>query len=230
MEIWNNNDIYLTEQLVKEPTALQNATKKIRATPYPPMEVSPAQGKFLYLLAKIQNASRILEIGTYYGYSTIWLAKAVPEGGVVVSIEQTQAFVEMAKENIAEAGLYEKVQLHHGDASLILCNFIDESTSPFDMVFIDAHKPSYPKYLNLCLKLSKPGTIIIGDNVILGSEISLATNPKAEGVRDFIQNLSAADDIESTALQTVGIKGYDGFTIGVVGPAKSKTPQPLKIQ
>ncbi|MCL2197583.1 MAG: O-methyltransferase [Defluviitaleaceae bacterium] len=216
MQTWISNDIYLAEQLVKEPAAFAAATEEIRKTGLPAMEVSPAQGKLLYLLAKIKNATRILEIGTFYGYSTMWLAKAVPKDGLVVSMELTEAFVKIAKANIAEAGLSDKVQLYHGDATKILCNLIEEKTPPFDMIFIDAHKPGYPEYLDLCLKLSKPGTIIIGDNVILGSEISLATNPKAEGVRSFIQNLSASEDIESTALQTVGIKGYDGFTISVV--------------
>jgi len=218
MEAWVNNDNYLNKHLVKEPHMLAKATKAIRATTLPQMEVSPAQGKFLYLLAKIRNANRILEIGTFYGYSTMWFAKAVPEGGIVVSIELTEKFVAIAQSNINDAGLSNKVKLVQGDAAKILNELVENKTEPFDMIFIDAHKPSYPEYLRLCIKLSKSGTIICGDNIILDGELSNIdnTNPKATSVRQFVEELGMCEAIESTALQTIGIKGYDGFTFSVV--------------
>ena len=217
MTTWTNNDIYLTENLVKEPKPLAEATAKIRQTNLPSMEVSPAQGKFLYLLAKIKNATRILEIGTYYGYSTMWFAKALPKDGTITTIEMTEKFTKMAEQNLKKSGDLQKANLLTGDASQILTTLIQNNTPPYDLIFIDAHKPSYPEYLALCLKLSKQGTIIIGDNIILGREISLANNPKAEGIREYIEALGSLENIESTALQTVGVKGYDGFTVSVVG-------------
>ena len=218
METWLNNDLYLNKHLVKEPAALKKATDAIRTTNLPQMEVSPAQGKFLYLLAKIRNAQRILEIGTFYGYSTMWLAKAVPDGGIVVSLELTEKFVAIAQGNIDNAGLTDKVQLVQGDAAVILKNLIADKAEPFDMIFIDAHKPSYPAYLQLCIKLSKPGTVICGDNIILDGELCniCNANPKAASVRQFVEELGELQTLESTALQTVGIKGYDGFTISIV--------------
>jgi len=218
METWTKNDNFLHQHLVKEPLAFAQATENIRKTNLPKMEVSPAFGKFLYLLAKIRGAKRILELGTFYGYSTMWLAKAVPEDGTVVSIEMTERFVKIAQENIENAGLNPKVQLKNGDAAEILEALIREKTEPFDMIFIDAHKPSYPQFLKLCLQLAKPGTVICGDNIILDGELAnlCNRNPKAENLRHFIEDIGELDFLESTALQTVGAKGYDGFTISVV--------------
>lgn len=219
MNSWTNNDAYIENHLVKEPEVLKNATEFIRTTNLPQMEVSPAQGKFLYLLAKMKNAKRVLEIGTFYGYSTMWLAKAVPKEGIVISLELTERFVIKAQENITDAGLTNKIKLMQGDAIELLNKLIKDKTKPFDMIFIDAHKPSYPEYLKLCMKLSKPGTLICGDNIILDGKLADedSTNPKALGVRQFIEGLGALEALESTALQTVGIKGYDGFTISLVG-------------
>ena len=218
METWTKNETYLQNHLVKEPIAFTQATKSIRQTNLPQMEVSPAFGKFLYLLAKIKGAKRILEIGMFYGYSTMWLAKAVPDGGQVVSLELTERFIGIAQENINAAGLSDKVLLKHGDAAEILSAMIGAKTEPFDMIFIDAHKLSYPQYLKLCLQLSKPGTVICGDNIILDGELSNLCNhnPKAENLRQFIEDMGGMEFLESTALQTVGEKGYDGFTISVV--------------
>jgi len=227
METWQNasvkNDLYINQHLVKEPPALENATKTIRETNYPQMEVSPAQGKFLYMLAKMRNAKRVLEIGTFYGYSTMWFAKAVPDGGLVVSIEMTEKFVDMAQRNVSSAGLASKVELLHGDAAALLGKLIADKVEPFDFIFIDAHKPSYPQYLSLCMQLAKPGTVICGDNVILDGELANMdnNNPKAASVRAFIEELGVMEGVESTALQTIGVKGYDGFTLSIVGDAPS---------
>ena len=217
-EVWASNDIFLTQHLVKEPLELKKATEAIRETNLPKMEVSPAQGKFLYLITKIRNAKRVLEIGTFYGYSTMWFAKAVPEHGLVISMELNEKFVATAQENINNAGLASKVKLMQGDAAEILDKLIAQKTEPFDMIFIDAHKPSYPQYLKQCLQLSKSGTVICSDNVILDGQLcNMANlNPKATSVRAFIEDLGELEIIESTALQTVGEKGYDGFTFSVV--------------
>jgi len=218
MDKWINNDSFINTHLVKEPTEFTKATDAIRTTNLPHMEVSPAQGKFLYLISKMRNAKRILEIGTFYGYSTMWFAKAVPDDGLVISIELTERFVDIAQENINNAGFKNKVKLMQGDAAELLNKLIAEETEPFDLIFIDAHKPSYPEYLKLCLKLSKSGTVICGDNVILDGELANMNNknPKAAGVRQFIEELGQLESIESTALQTVGIKAYDGFTFSLV--------------
>jgi len=217
MENWTKNDIFL-HQLVKEPAIFAQATSNIRKANLPQMEVSSAFGKFLYLLAKMRGAKRILEIGTYYGYSTMWLAKAVPQNGQVISIELSERFLNIAQENINAAGFSNKVLLLHGDAAEVLSTLVQDKTEPFDMIFIDAHKPSYPQYLKLCLELSKPGTVICGDNIILDGELAnlCNRNPKAENLRHFIEELGKLDLVESTALQTVCAKGYDGFTISLV--------------
>lgn len=218
MESWINTDHYLSAHLVHEDETQKNATESIRNTNLPAMEVSPVQGKFLYLLAKMRGARRILELGTFYGYSTIWLAKALPEDGIVISMEMTERFVDIAQDNVNRAGLSHKVKLLHGDAVHLLNELITDKIKPFDMIFIDAHKPSYPLFLKLALQLAKPGTVIIGDNVILDGELPNAdnTNPKITAVREFIEMLGRLETLESTALQTVGIKGYDGFTISMV--------------
>jgi len=218
MDTWINNDLYINKHLVKEPATLKKATNEMEATNLPKMEVSPAQGKFLYMLAKMKNAKRILEIGTFFGYSTMWFAKALPDDGIVTSIELTEKFITLAQDNINRAGLAKKTKLLQGDAIDLLNKLIAAKAEAFDIIFIDAHKPSYPEYLKLCLKLSKPGTVIIGDNVILDGELcnTSNTNPKAANVRQFIEDLGETEGIESTALQTVGIKGYDGFTISLV--------------
>jgi predicted O-methyltransferase YrrM len=181
-------------------------------------EVSSAQGKFLYLLARIKNAKRILELGTLGGYSTIWLAQAVGDDGVVLSIEYVKEYANVAKQNIEYAGFSDRVKIIHGDASDVLKKLIEEQTEPFDMIFFDADKPSYSKYLELSLQLSKSGTIIYGDNVVRNGELGTkgSTDEKVIGVQRFIEDLGKQESIESSALQTVGIKGYDGFTLSIV--------------
>ena len=218
MNVWDANDEYIHTHLVGEPQAFAQATKDMRTTNMPHMEVSPAQGKFLYLLAKVQGAKRILEIGTFYGYSTMWFAKALPEDGLVVSMELTPKFVAAATENVKAANLEHKVRLVNEDAHIYMKQLIQEGCEPFDIIFIDAHKPSYPAYLELALALSKTGTIIIGDNIILDGELANEANPhpKATKVRAFVEALGENKRLESTALQTVGVKGYDGFTMSVV--------------
>ena len=218
MDIWTNNDLYLIENLAKEDEALKNALAVSRENNLPEWEVSATQGKFLYLLAKMKNAKRILEIGTLGGYSTIWLARAVSDDGVVISLEFDELYAGIARKNIEFAGLTHKVNIIHGAAIDVMNKMIDEKEEPFDMIFIDADKPNNPNYLKLALALSKSGTIIFGDNVIRDGELCNAdsTDEKVRGVRRFVEDMGKSGEIESTALQTVGIKGYDGFTISIV--------------
>jgi len=218
VEIWTNNDLYLNEHLSKEDEALQNALKFSRENNLPPWEVSPAQGKLLYLLAKIKNAKRILELGTLGGYSTIWLARAIPDDGIVISLESYENYVATARKNIEYAGLHNKVKIIHGAALDSINKLIADKEEPFDMIFLDADKQNNSNYLRLSKELSKPGTVIYGDNVIRGGELYNAdsTDPAVRGSRRFIEDMGKSEYHESTALQTVGIKGYDGFTISIV--------------
>jgi len=218
MEIWTDNDLYLNEHLVEEDKALKNALTVSRENNLPEWEVSATQGKFLYLLAKIRNAKRILEIGTLGGYSTIWLARAVPADGKVISLEYDQLYADVARKNIEYAELSNKVSIIQGAALDSMNKMIVENEEPFDIIFIDADKPNNPNYLKLSLQLSKSGTVIYGDNVIRAGELcnESSLDEKVIGSRKFIEDLGSTDKIESTALQTVGMKGYDGFTISIV--------------
>jgi len=218
MEVWTNNDHYLNAHLAEEDQALKNALAVSRENNLPEWEVSATQGKFLYLLAKMRNAKRILELGTLGGYSTIWLARAVPEDGMVVSLEFDELYANVARKNIEYAGLSHKVNILQGAALDSMKKMIAEDEAPFDIIFIDADKPNNPNYLKLALELSKSGTVIFGDNIIRDGELCNAEsqNETVLGVRQFIEDLGISDRIESTALQTVGIKGYDGFTLSIV--------------
>jgi len=218
MQTWINNDLYLNQHLAHEDEALKNALINSRKNGLPEWEVSPTQGKFLYLLAKMKNATRILEIGTLGGYSTIWLARAIPNAGTVISLEYEELYSNVARQNIEYADLTHKVKIIQGAALDSLNKMIAEKEEPFDMVFIDADKPNNRNYLKLALKLSKQGTVIFGDNVVRNGALCNPDNldPKVTGTREFIEDLGKLENVESTALQTVGSKGYDGFTLSIV--------------
>jgi predicted O-methyltransferase YrrM len=218
MEKWENNDLYVIANLIEEDMILEKTLEASRENDIPEWEVSSAQGKFLYLLAKMKGARRILEIGTLGGYSTIWLAKALADGGIVISLENNQNYADAALKNIEFAGFLDKIEILKGEAVDLLNGMINRQEAPFDMIFIDADKPNYSLYLELCLHLSKSGTVIYADNVVRAGELCNANNPdpNVKGVREFIENLGKSTKLESTALQTVGIKGYDGFAISVV--------------
>jgi len=218
MEIWTSNDLYLNEHLAVDDRVLKNALATSRENNLPEWEVSATQGKFLYLLAKIRNAKRILEIGTLGGYSTIWLARAIPDNGVVVSLESEELYANVSRKNIEYANLAHKVKIIQGTALDSINKMIADNEEPFDMIFIDADKPNNPNYLKLSLELSKSGTVIFGDNVIRDGQLcnAASTDEKVIGVRQFIEDMGLSDKLESSALQTVGIKGYDGFTISIV--------------
>ncbi|MEJ2631428.1 MAG: O-methyltransferase [Acidihalobacter sp.] len=184
----------------------------------PPHNVAPNQGKFLHLLAKLQGAKKILEIGTLGGYSTIWLARALPSGGKLVTLEADPKNAAVASANIDRAGLSSNVSVRVGPAIESLRLMVSAEEGPFDFIFIDADKPSNPAYLEQSLKLSRPGTVIVGDNVVREGEVANAKSgdAKVQGVRAFFDMLAADPRVSATAIQTVGSKGYDGFSLVVV--------------
>jgi predicted O-methyltransferase YrrM len=184
----------------------------------PSINVAPNQGKLLHLLARISNARRILEIGTLGGYSTIWLARALPSDGVLISLEFNAEYAGLARKNIEAAGLSQQVTVVVGAATQSLQKLVDDKAEPFDLVFIDADKENNAEYLRLSLLLSRPGTVIIGDNVVRKGRVvdEDVNDPDVLGVRKYFELASSDPRLETTAVQTVGAKGWDGFSITVV--------------
>ena len=229
-ERWTAVDRYITDLLVPEEQALEAALAASAAAGLPPIAVTPNQGKLLELLARMQGARTILELGTLGGYSTIWLARALPAGGRLITLEAEPRYAEVAEANIARAGFAEVVEIRVGPALETLPELVVEGAGPFDLIFIDADKGNYPGYFEWSLKLSRPGTVIIGDNVVRDGAI---LDPDAKdpltgnkdlirGVRRFYELLSAESRVSATAIQTVGDKGYDGFALAIVDDATAR--------
>jgi predicted O-methyltransferase YrrM len=218
LKTWSAVDSYIAENLLPADTVLEAALRSNRSRGLPAIDVSPAQGKLLYLLAKMNNARRILEIGTLGGYSTIWLARALPVDGKVVTLELEQHHADVAKINFKMAGLSEQIELRVGPALKSLEDIGKEKAEPFDLVFIDADKPNNPNYLRWAMRLSRPGTVIVCDNVIRDGAVldKGGSDPNVEGARAAFSFLAKEAGLEATAIQTVGAKGYDGFAIAVV--------------
>jgi predicted O-methyltransferase YrrM len=216
--LWTDVDEYFIGLLMPADSALKETLDRSAAANLPPISVAPNQGKLLELLARMQRARRILEIGTLGGYSTIWLARALPSDGSLVTLELEPVHAEVARKNIDRAGLGPLVDIRVGPATISLQKLIDAETEPLDFIFIDADKEGYPQYLELSLHLSRPGTVMVADNVVRDGEVANATSPdeRVQGVRAFLEMAAANDRIESTAIQTVGSKGYDGFALLVV--------------
>jgi predicted O-methyltransferase YrrM len=217
-EQWTAVDTYLSESLSLSDPALEAALAANAAGGLPSIDVSPSQGKFLQLLAQLRGARRILEIGTLGGYSTICMARALPEGGRVVTLEVNAKHAEVARANIARAGLAEVVEIRVGPALETLARMQEEGTEPFDMIFIDADKPNNPAYLGWALKFSRRGSLILCDNVVRDGAVADAesTDPGVQGARGLFERLGAEPRLSATALQTVGLKGYDGFAMALV--------------
>jgi predicted O-methyltransferase YrrM len=215
---WNDVDDYIAARLVSSDDALDAALEANNAAGLPAIDVSPAQGKLLHLLARMVGARRVLEIGTLGGYSTIWFARALPSDGVVVTLEVLPKHAEVARKNIERAGLGDKVDIRVGPALEILPLLAGESGDPFDLVFIDADKRSNPEYLRWALKLARIGTVIIIDNVVRDGAILDAASDSADikGIRRLFDQLADDTRLSSTAIQTVGAKGWDGFAIALV--------------
>lgn len=217
-ELWTAVDRYLTASLVAPDPALDEALQANASAGLPAIDVTPNLGKLLHLLARIRGAKRILEIGTLGGYSTIWLARALPGDGKLITLEVDPKHAAVAAANIERAGLSSMVELIVGPALESLSQLQKEGAAAFDLIFIDADKPNNPAYLEWALRFSRAGTIIIVDNVIReGAVINPEdSDPRVQGARRFFEMLAADSRLDATALQTVGSKGYDGFALGVV--------------
>jgi predicted O-methyltransferase YrrM len=217
-EIWTAVDNYINDLFVPPDEALNAAILASDAAGLPPINVSPTQGKLLQVLARGQAARAILEIGTLGGYSTIWLARALPQGGRLITLEAVPKHAEVARANIAHAGLSDVVELRLGRALDTLPQLAAENRGPFDLIFIDADKPSYADYFTWSLKLSRPGTLIIADNVVRDGAVAdpTSSDPLVQGIRRFNSAMAAESRVSATAIQTVGSKGYDGFAVAIV--------------
>ncbi|HHL4080550.1 O-methyltransferase [Burkholderia sola] len=218
---WNQVDAYFSATLVPSDAVLDAALAASDAAGLPAINVAPNQGKLLQLLATIRGARRILEVGTLGGYSTIWLARALPPGGSLVTLELNPAHAKVATENIARAGFAEVVSVVVGSAKDSLARLVDAEEAPFDFIFIDADKDNNAVYLDAALKLSRPGTVIVVDNVVRNGRVADLDNrePDVVGVRGGFARLAAEPALTTTAVQTVGQKGWDGFSISIVGAA-----------
>jgi len=217
-EQWNKVDEYFSATLAPSDPMLDAALASSEQAGLPAINVAPNQGKFLQLLARISGAKRILEIGTLGGYSTLWLARALPAGGSLITLELEPAHAEVARLNMERAGVSDKVSVMVGNAVDSLKKLVRDQVEPFDFVFIDADKQNNPQYLEWSLKLARAGTVIVTDNVVRKGGVADPNNhdPDVEGVRSLFAMASANPRLSSTAVQTVGVKGWDGFAISVV--------------
>ncbi|MGI5466321.1 O-methyltransferase [Streptomyces sp. CA-132043] len=215
---WTAVDDYFTSLLAPADEALEAALRDSDAAGLPHINVAPNQGKLLHLLAQMQGARRILEIGTLGGYSTIWLGRALPADGRLVTLEYDARHAEVARTNLARAGLADRTEVRVGPALDSLADLVAEGAEPFDVVFIDADKPNNPHYLDWSLKLTRPGSVIIGDNVVRDGKVADAHSSDAgvQGTRRFLELMAEHPKLSATALQTVGSKGYDGFSLARV--------------
>jgi predicted O-methyltransferase YrrM len=219
-ERWSDVDGYTADLLVREDDALRAAVEQSASAGLPPIAVTPNQGKLLHLLVRMQGASSVLEMGTLGGYSTIWLARALPDAGRLVTLEVEPRYAAVAAANIARAGVADRVQQRVGPALDTLRELAGEGAGPFDFIFIDADKRGTPQYFEWALELSRPGTVIITDNVVRGGALvdPDSDDPGVQGMREFHELLSAAPGATGTTIQTVGSKGWDGFTLALVMP------------
>ncbi len=211
-------DDHLARALLPADGVLEQVLEENRAAGLPPIDVSPLQGAFLTLLARITGARRVLEIGTLGGYSTIHLARGLGDGGRLVSLEFEPRHAEVARRNVERAGLTGVVDVRVGAALDTLPVLEREGAGPFDLVFIDADKGGYPQYLQWAVRLSRPGAVLVGDNVVRRGRLvdPAADDPGVRGVRTFLEAVGAHPRLTATALQTVGAKGWDGFAIALV--------------
>jgi predicted O-methyltransferase YrrM len=217
-EQWTRVDQYFGERMIPPDEALDAALRASDEAGLPAINVAPNQGKLLQLIAQIRGARRILEVGTLAGYSTIWLARALPADGTLVTLEADPHHAEVARSNLERAGVAELVDLRTGPALDTLPKLAAEVTEPFDVVFIDADKESTAEYFQWALKLSKTGSVIIVDNVVRGGAVAepSSTDPRVQGIQRFAEMVAGEPRVTATSVQTVGGKGYDGFTIAVV--------------
>jgi predicted O-methyltransferase YrrM len=218
MERWQEVDDHLVELFELDDDALRAALAATVAAGMPQIQVSATLGRFLNIQARAIGARRILEIGTLAGYSSIWLARALPVDGRLVTLEVEPRHAEVARANLDRAGLAALVEIRVGPAAGSLAALVADGAEPFDMVFIDADKEGYPDYLEWSLRLSRPGTLIVADNVVRGGAIidAASSDGRVQGIRRFNEALARDPRVAATILQTVGSKGYDGIAFAVV--------------
>lgn len=217
-DLFKKVDDYISDLLAPEDAVLTETIESLDRENIPQISVTANQGKFLQVLLMLGNAKTVLELGTLGAYSTIWMARALPEDGKVISLEIDENHAKVARQNIEKAGLSQKVEVRVGKALDLLPHMADNGEGPFDMIFIDADKPPYAEYFKLALTLSRPGTLIICDNVVRDGKVLDANHPdeRVQGVRRFNQLLAETPQVTATILQTVGPKDYDGMAIAFV--------------
>jgi predicted O-methyltransferase YrrM len=217
-QLWTSVDDYITQLFVQSDPIMQETLAASETAGLPSISVAPNEGKLLMLLAQLCGARNILEIGTLGGYSTIWLARGMVSGGSLITLEANPKHAEVARLNIARAGFTDRAEVRVGAARDTLSQLASEGRSPFDLIFIDADKESYPEYLAWALKLARPGALIIADNVIRDGKIldPADTDPRVQGARRFNQLLAEEPRVKATVIQTVGGKGHDGMAIAIV--------------
>ncbi|WP_276866812.1 O-methyltransferase [Enterobacter oligotrophicus] len=213
---WSAVDNYMISSLIPEDEVLQQVLENNKRAGLPEHDVAANQGQLLALFVRMTQARRVLEIGTLGAYSSIWMARALPPDGKLITLEADPTHAEVARQNISLAGLNDRIELIEGAALKSLEQLGD--LPPFDLIFIDADKPNNPGYLEWALYYSRPGTVIIGDNVVRDGEVinGQSDDPRVQGVRRFIEMTGDNPRLTATALQTVGVKGWDGFTLAMV--------------
>lgn len=218
---WAAVDAYVEQTVVRQDEVFDRVRRRADEAGMPRIEVSAAHGKMLALLAEISGARRVLEVGTLAGFSTIWMARAVGDQGQVITCEYEPRHAEVAQANLEDAGVADRVQIRLGAAEDSLRQLIAEEPEPFDLVFLDADKAGNARYLQLALQMARPGTVIVGDNVVRGGQILDADSqdPDIRGIWDFLETQGSSPVLEATAVQTVGAKGWDGFSLAVVRSA-----------
>lgn len=216
-DVWTSVDRYLAEQFIPEDAALDQALRESERAGLPAIAVSAVQGKWLHLLARAIGARRILEIGTLGGYSGIWLARALPAGGRLTTLELDAAHADVARKNFVRAGLADAIDIRLGPA----LETLPRLAGPFDLIFIDADKPGYTDYFGWAVRLARPGALIIADNVVRHGAVADADSADVavRGIQRFNAAVAAEPRVSATVLQTVGVKGYDGFALILVEPS-----------
>jgi len=217
-DLWTSVDDYINSITVGTDAALDAAAASAAAAKLPPISVTPAHGKLLHLMVRAQGAKRILEVGTLAGYSTIWLARAVPPGGRVITLEANATHADIARANVERAGLSGRIEIRLGNALDTLPQLAAEKQPPFDFTFIDADRPNLAEYFDWAVRLSHPGSVIVVDNVVRkGGVIDASSDdPNIKGVRRFNDRLKDDTRVSATMVQTVSAKGYDGFAMALV--------------
>ncbi|MCZ7583533.1 MAG: O-methyltransferase [Deltaproteobacteria bacterium] len=215
---WTEVDDYIAGALIPTDPTLDAALEASTAAGLPSIQVSAAQGKLLYLLARMIGARRVLEIGTLGGYSAIWLARALPKDGRLTCLELNPAYADVARANIARAGAADVADVRVGPALETLLKLKEEKAGPFDLAFIDADKANIPAYFNAAIELARPGAVIVVDNVVRDGALADADSDdlSVQGVRCLHEMIAADPRVSATTIQTVGAKGYDGFTLALV--------------